>query len=153
MSSLDLLPQLCSRCHKQKAANTGQLMWSKHKFHRKIFVCFACLEKPHVPRLMRKNDETPIEKEAREAIERTGEKAFAEYSMGAFIFDFVLPRRRLIIEIDSESYHSSGKAKRRDTQKDDWAKRNRWRLVRIRAPDIAQQIIHVISTRRADFNS
>jgi very-short-patch-repair endonuclease len=141
----DTQHQVCSRCHEFKLCH---FHWSRRHYHKKVWVCQECLKKPSVPRLARKSEETPIEREAREALERIGVKAYSEFSMGPYIFDFVLPRHRLILEIDSDSYHNSRRQRGNDQQKDEWAKRNHWLLVRIRAPDIAQQVVHAVSSRR-----
>lgn len=145
---IDTLPQVCVRCRKMKVSSLGKFHWSRHLYHRRVWVCDDCAEKTTVPRLVRKSNETPIEKEAREAIETSGEKAYAEYTLGRFIFDFAIPKLRLLIEIDSESYHSSWQSKDRDRQKNEWAKRNHWEIARIRSPDIGSQVLKVISDNK-----
>jgi len=150
-NAADSLPQVCVRCRQMKAANTGKFQWSRHVYHRKIWVCDECGEKRRVPRLTRKSDETPPEREVREALERIEVKALAECPMAGFIFDFAVPKLRLILEVDSRSYHSSWKARRRDSHKDAWAEKNGWKLVRLRHPDLAQQVIHAIAGRRQEL--
>ena len=138
------LPQICSRCRKLKSASLGRFHWSRVKYHRRIFTCFECLGKTEVNRLRRKNQETPIEAEVREALQDSGVKAVAEFSMGPFIFDFVISRLRAIIEVDSASYHRTPRQKRVDEAKTAWARKNNWRLCRVSPPDVRQQTLNLV---------
>lgn len=145
------LPQVCARCHKQKAANTGRFFWSRTRYHTRVWVCFECLDRPKILRLARPGEETPLEKEAREALEQLHVKAFAEYPIGRFIFDFAIPKLRMLIEIDSVTYHRRWHNMLADKRKNEWAQKNLWHLVRIRAPDIAQQVVHAVMKRAQEL--
>jgi very-short-patch-repair endonuclease len=109
------------------------------------------LGRPKVLRLARLGEETPLEKEAREALEKLHVKAFAEYPAGRFIFDFAIPKLRMLIEVDSVTYHRRWRNVRTDEKKNQWAHKNLWHLVRIRAPDIGQQVAHAVKKRAQEF--
>lgn len=143
------LPQVCNRCGQLKPIECGQFHWSRVKYHKRLWTCRECADRPRVKRLCRKHDETPIETEARLAIEETAEEAYAEYGLANFVFDFALPRLRLLIEIDSKTYHSAAWRKKRDANKTAWATQNGWHLARLRSPDLRQQVLHAISVRKA----
>jgi len=145
------MPQVCVRCHQFKSANLGKLVWDRNRWHTRIFVCYACREKPQVVRLARQGEETPIELEARKALEGLKVKASAEFKIGGFIFDFVILHLRMLIEIDSDTYHRSWKRSKRDSHKTAWAQENFWHLVRIKPPDIAQQVVHAVTRRAQSF--
>ena len=125
------LPQVCCRCRQLKMPNLVKEM-TGGRYNQKIIVCLACLEKPEVTRQLRTDKETPIEKDVREALQLCDVKAEAEFPIGPFIFDFAVPRLRLLIEVDSVSYHTTASKKKRDQAKTHLVLEQGWRLVRLK---------------------
>lgn len=54
------------------------------------------------------------------------------HSSGSYFFDFALPRLKLLVEIDSWSYHHTKRHKIRDACKHSFAEANGWTLIRLR---------------------
>lgn len=107
--------------------------------------------------------ETPVEREARKALEAIVEQGYfvaAEYEVdgknagfeGSMFYDFAIPKLRMLIEIDSFSYHHKGYHKKRDKRKNLWAEENQWHLVRVRPSDrMAEEITQAVWKRAHEF--
>lgn len=78
--------------------------------------------------------------------------AYSEYSLGPFIYDFAVPKIRLLIEVDSKTYHRGNRKLARDREKDALARREGWAIVRVRAdhPDMVTLVLRAIN-RRAEL--
>lgn len=130
------LPQVCVKCRKLKVAHLGEFFKSRSRYNRRYWICSQCLEEPKVERLARhQHPSSPIEEEVSKRLAPCGYKVFQEYKLGKFIYDFAVPRLRLLIEVDSYSYHKSKRQLRRDLLKSKSAKAEHWCLVRITPPD------------------
>ena len=130
------LPQVCGTCHKLKPADAISRRKCKGRYNAFYHICDACAEKPApIRRLNRVNQETPIERTVRIALQGCGFKCEAEYPVDGCLFDFAVPSLMLLIEVDSPSYHRYPRQKRRDAIKTKIAKKHEYKLVRVR-PDI-----------------
>jgi len=137
-----MLPQVCKRCRKLKAATLGQWVKRKSRCHDKSWVCDACLSKPEVARLKRPSQpESPPEKRVREALSATGLSWKQEYPLEKFIYDFACPKLRLLVEIDSWTYHHTRQQRSRDQAKDLLAKKLQWELVRLKPQEKMEQVL------------
>jgi very-short-patch-repair endonuclease len=105
---------------------------SSTRYAKKYFICAGCDTNPPIVRLARPNNESPPEREVREALTGCGFSVVAEYPLGHFIYDFAVPRLRLLMEIDSKSYHRFPRQIKRDQLKTAFAKEQHWELVRLR---------------------
>lgn len=147
------LPQLCCRCFnrdiggKLKVAEGGRFFRSS-KFGRKpVWVCLTCLRKP--VRRYRAGQETPPEREVRTALMVFGEHFIPEYKSGWYIFDFACPSIRLLIEVDSYTYHHGKKAAFNDHAKAKAARQAGWKLVRLSVgPKLGKRACSAVRKRR-----
>lgn len=75
---------------------------------------------------------TSIENILREKLESEypEEEIIPEFLMGKFIYDFAIPRLKILFEADGEYWHSSAWAKNRDQIKDKHAQENGWEVFR-----------------------
>jgi very-short-patch-repair endonuclease len=107
---------------------------------RRAWTCDSCLDKPTFIRCGRRR-ETPPEKTAREILLQSGHKFYQEYELKKFKFDFAIPRLRLLIEIDSRSYHRYPRQKANDRAKTKVAEEQKWSLLRVQWPGDLEGII------------
>lgn len=117
--------------------------------HRKahVWVCNPCLAKPQ--RQHRKGLETPLEKKVREAVQVFGEPFVAEYKIGKFLYDFAFPRLKLLLEVDSRTWHSSKHKKHVDRVKGGIANEHGWKLVRVfNGPKVGLRAVKLVRARR-----
>ena len=60
----------------------------------------------------------------------------AEYQMrhrtGSYFFDFAFPKLKLLLEIDSWTYHHTRRQRIRDACKNRFVEENGWRLIRLK---------------------
>lgn len=73
-----------------------------------------------------------------------------EKPLEGFFFDFGIPSLRLLIEVDSR-YHDHERKQRIDRIKDAVAKRNGWKLVRVRGGDIAGKVQAALDIRFSEL--
>jgi len=88
---------------------------------------------------MRRNDVylTGIEKTVKRWLEGRGIKFIPQYPLrGGYIADFVLPNRKIIVEVDGEKWHSSKERTKKDKFRDYMLKRAGWTTIRIKERDI-----------------
>jgi very-short-patch-repair endonuclease len=78
-----------------------------------------------------RHPETPPEREVREALSTCGFKVVAEFQLGKFIYDFAVPKLRLLLEVDSRKFHRLPWQRRKDKLKDAWAKSQHWEVARL----------------------
>lgn len=129
--SVSELPQICTACHKLKAANLGRF-YRGQRYSQWRWICLACDDK-RPERCARHNyPETPPEREVREALSECGLKFKAEFPVGPYIYDFAVPAIRLLIEVDSKTWHSTPRQLKRDARKDAYAKAEQWELKRFK---------------------
>jgi very-short-patch-repair endonuclease len=69
---------------------------------------------------LRYSGETSIEKLVREELERRGEPFEQQVKLQRFHIDFVLPRRKAVVECDGSYWHSYLNVVARDRRKDDY---------------------------------
>jgi very-short-patch-repair endonuclease len=100
-----------------------------YKFNTRHWICNACLETPEIQRQLRKDKESPIERTVRNALLTLKIHAVAEYPLGKWIFDFCIERLRLLIEVDSITYHRLRKSK--DDVKTSFAENLGWKVIRL----------------------
>ena len=114
-----------------------------------VWVCLPCLAKPQ--RQHRKGLESPLEKKVREALHVFGEPFNAEYRVGTakFFYDFAFPRLKLLLEIDSRTWHGSKRKRRVDAAKKANAEAHGWKLVRVfNGPKIGLRAVKLVRARR-----
>lgn len=121
---MNLKPQRCSRCDRLIAAKCGVVV--PGTLCRK-WLCVPCvshlkfLEEESLTKKIDRSQRdkvSPVEKKAARCLRQMGEVFQQEFVLGSFVYDFVLPERSLIIEVNSRSYHSSKKARNKDRVKD-----------------------------------
>ncbi|MDB6175053.1 MAG: hypothetical protein JWL59_4364 [Chthoniobacteraceae bacterium] len=134
----EALPQVCARCKGFAVSEKGRFVKSREAFGKRRWLCTTCLTTPafapdNVTRPKRR--ESPVEKRARMVLLNIYNEHMLifvpEYQMDKATFDFAIPSLKLLIEIDSKSYHSSERQKKRDRWKTAVAKENEWTLFRI----------------------
>jgi very-short-patch-repair endonuclease len=146
------LPQVCARCRKLKAAELGRFVKSSTRYAARYFICANCDANPPVIRLARFNNETPPERQVREALTGCGFQVYAEYKLENFIYDFAIPRLRLLIEIDSRKYHRFPRQKRKDSLKTQIAIKSHWKLVRLTPSDgLRISAVETVRDRRIEL--
>lgn len=146
------LPQVCITCRKLKAARLGKFISPGHRYSQWLWRCDACQDSA-VPRLSRPGKESPAEREARSALVRLRAGAVAEYPLGGYLFDFAVPKLRLLIELDSRYHHSAGR-RRRDRLKSETARDKLWKLVRLSAsPGVGTEVMRVVLARRQELGN
>jgi very-short-patch-repair endonuclease len=114
-----------------------------------VWVCLSCLSKPQ--RQHRKGLESPLEKKVREAIYVFGEPFIAEYKVGAakFLYDFAFPKLKLLLEVDSRTWHRSERKRRVDAVKKANAVTHGWKLVRVfNGPKVGLRAVRLVRARR-----
>ena len=145
----DHLPQVCRICRKLKEVHLGRLIKDSRAWNRKYFICSACSDRPQVPRL-RAERESPPEREARQVLASTGHRAFAEYKIGPYTFDFAILGLRLLVEVDSWSYHRTDRQQARDRRKTAYAASQHWALVRVKpGPHLQMELLKAVADREA----
>jgi hypothetical protein len=130
------LPQLCCRCRnrdiggKLKSPELGRFFRSKKYNRAPVWVCLPCLKNP--VRLQRPGLESPAEKKVSIALQCFGEQFIPEFSFGPFIFDFAFPKLKVLMEVDSWTWHHTRSRKQNDARKRRYAEENGWEVVRLR---------------------
>ena len=128
--------EICARC--RKVSHDAVSVKSKTRYNTFYRLCRACLGSS-VTRRRRIHEESPVERELRKELtnERLGVPVLFEYSISGsrFIFDIAVPRLRLLIELDSPSYHRYPRQLKRDKAKTEEARRLGWDLVRIKTTE------------------
>lgn len=144
------LPELCSRCRKLKQPDLGKFVGTS-QYRRRVFVCFACLDKQAPAKRGRDRQPSPDEKAAAVTLAASGLKFVQEHSLGPFWFDFAIPSLMLLVEIDSHTYHRFPRQLRRDRDKQRYAEAGGWKVVRVRRPDAAGKVTAAADLRAAEL--
>jgi len=80
---------------------------------------------------------TNIEKKVRDYFDRKEINYVFQYSTrSGFVIDFVIPEKKIAIEVDGTHWHSSKEAKKRDRFKDYQLKREGWEVIRVKEEGI-----------------
>ena len=149
------LPQICIKCRQMKTPDLGKFSKSRLKHNKLNFTCDQCLsnQDEKVVRIKR-----PFKESRPEAIVRTllssvkNLECCAEYPIGKFIFDFAIPKIRLLIEVDSKTWHESYLKKRRDKAKNQIATEQHWRLVRLtNGPRLKRRVREIIESHASEL--
>lgn len=148
------LPEVCSRCKKLKMSDLGRFVHARESYRRRYWVCFDCLEEKKIPRLARKCNESPPERILRQALHGYRFRAFSEYKLGQYWYDFAVPKLRTVIELDSYTYHR-GQRRAKDAKKTENAEKRLWKLYRTRVEDgdssFVNKIIIMLDKRAASI--
>jgi very-short-patch-repair endonuclease len=87
-----------------------------------------------------------------ESLTRCGSWYSVEYPVGPYVFDFAIPGLRLLLELDSSSYHRLPRQFKRDRIKVGFAKEKGWTVARFwPGPDLAIQVEREVTRRRAEL--
>lgn len=128
--------ELCAKCN--KVSHDTVRIKSTTRYNVFYHLCRSCAESS-VTRKRRIHDESPVEREIRNELsrERLGVHVVFEYSISGskFIYDIAVPRLRLLIELDSPSYHRYPRQLRRDKIKTEEARRLGWELIRLKTTE------------------
>ena len=82
----------------------------------------------------------------------TGYHFVQEYELKPFIFDFALPKLRLLIEVDSVSYHHTPQQLSRDKRKSAFATKAGWEVARVRVGrSLDSAVIRAVMDREAEL--
>lgn len=144
----------CVRCKQSKPPENGQLRWCKTRYNFRYFVCFECIDrsKESVTRNHRKTKESPVERAVRSALNSINIKSEAEFKVKSFTYDFAFPAIRLLLEIDSKTWHSSYHRKQRDKRKDANAVANGWAIARVNTGrKLVPRVIEVVKKRAIEL--
>jgi very-short-patch-repair endonuclease len=141
----------CVICRKFKPESLGKLVKSRTRHNHKYFVCDHCRLTPPIRRHHRENQETPPEREVREALMGCGFSVEAEFKVGRFIYDFAVPKIRLLIEVDSNRYHRLPRQIKRDRLKDKCAHEQHWKLVRVKTSGAGSAALAALQNRAQEL--
>lgn len=129
------LPQLCRVCRKLKIPELGEFKKVGSRAHDWYWVCHNCQPPQRVtPPVVTKA--SWLERKVIPVLTSSGYNFIREYPLGAFRFDFALPRLWLLIEADSYLWHRRPRQIQRDQKKDTLASDGGWFVARVRDPDI-----------------
>ena len=121
------LPQVCCRCRALKLPELGRFF--RHRTYSQwLWVCKSCDGHQEIKTLTG-HRLSPPELRVKTLLSTFHHPVFSEYTLGPFTFDFSIPRLRLLIEVNSKTYHKSKFNKRRDQNKEAYAKQNSWLLI------------------------
>jgi very-short-patch-repair endonuclease len=125
------LPQFCHRCANHRYGGQGRnpaegLFLNCHGRH--VWRCYECCSE-----LTYGSRHSPIEREIETVLKAAGVRYVAGYRIGQWYFDFAFRRRRILLEIDSWTYHHGWRRQVTDHSKDQAAAQAGWQLCRLRA--------------------
>ena len=81
---------------------------------------------------------TSLEKQVESILKELDIEYVAQYpTHSGFVIDFVIPDKKIAIEVDGFKWHSSEKAMKRDRFKDYQLKREGWEVLRIKESEIS----------------
>ena len=103
--------------------------------HDWYWICHAC-QPPHQIPAPVPVKASWLEKRVIPVLVASGYHWIREFELGAFRFDFALPKLWLLIEADSYTWHRRPWQEKRDKAKDALAENRGWKVVRVRDPDI-----------------
>ena len=76
---------------------------------------------------------TSLEKEVEDILNEIGIEYVSQYpTRSGFVIDFVIPDKKIAIEVDGEKWHSSKEAIKHDNFKDYMLKRKGWKIIRLK---------------------
>ena len=103
-----------------------------------------------MPRLARHEDESFAERLVRHTLQELHVEAVAEFGLGPFIFDFAIPRLRLLLEINSRRWHARPRRQKRDRAKAKAAQASHWELVALPVDARLQvKVVQAVAQRRS----
>lgn len=147
------LPQLCRRCRnrdiggKLKMPELGRFFRSKKYNRAPVWICLNCLKNP--VRIQRPGQESPAERKVSIALQCFGEYFIPEYRLGPFIFDFAFPKLKLVMEVDSWTWHHTRSRKQSDARKLRYAEEHGWELMRLRVgPKLEKRACELVRSCR-----
>jgi very-short-patch-repair endonuclease len=141
---------VCAVCKHIKPSALGRFVRSKTRYNHKYFVCDNCGSTPPIHRHHRQNQESLPERQVRETLQHCGFRVDAEFKLTPFIYDFAVPALRLLIEVDSRSYHRFPRQQKRDRVKTLHAQRKHWKLVRLKVNESVGLEAHLAVKERAE---
>lgn len=147
----DNLPQVCSKCRKLKAANLGSFVKVRSQWSKRLWICDNCHTKPAFTR-GRQRKPSPAERMAITILIRTGFPFQQEFPLGKFWFDFAIPALRLLIEVDSWTYHHTPWQLRRDAAKRKVGETEGWKVVNFNwKQDLDGHITSEVDRRKSEL--
>lgn len=147
-----MLPQLCSRCRTLKDHALGRFVKTR-RWSARVWVCDHCASKERdQPQRGRLTRPSPPERQAAEALAKTGYRYICEYPLKGYFFDLAVPELRLILEIDSWSYHRKRFRQQRDRDKQVCAENYGWKVCRVNAQDdVPGRVTSLVDVRAAEL--
>ena len=124
------LPQFCYRCANHKYGGLGRnpAEGSFVNCHgRHVWRCYECSRA-----LLRGSHHSPAEREIEVVLKAARCPYKAGYRIGPWYFDFAFRRPRILLEVDSWTYHHGWRRTVTDYSKDQAAERAGWHLARVR---------------------
>lgn len=82
------------------------------------------------------NGESSLEEKMRKVLTKAKIKFLQEYKFGRFRADFLLTDLKTVVECDGEFWHMSSKAKSRDARKDEYLKKEGYKVIRMTGTNI-----------------
>jgi very-short-patch-repair endonuclease len=146
------LPQVCCKCRKLKHAELGRFVKTKGRWNCQRWICSNCDGKQVQVGKWRR--QSPPEKQAAEALLKTGYRFIREFAVGFYHFDLAIPAIRLLIEIDSWSYHRKNWQKERDQRKQELAESKGWKVARVECrDDVAGRVRWHVDVRETELGA
>lgn len=150
------LPEVCSRCRKVKMPHLGEFSFARGRYNRRIWTCFECRGKQPAlaPRIGRQqHPPSPVEREVSKTLAELNVGAVQEYQLPGqpFFYDFAVPSLRLLLEVDTHSYHNHRSRQRRDRIKSERAEEANWKLVRIEPPNVGLKAQLAVERRQSEL--
>lgn len=127
--------------------NEGRFFASKKYNHPPIWVCNNCLQ--HPVRQRRPGQESPAEREVSIALQVFGEQFIPEFQLGPFLYDFAFPKLKLLMEVDSWTWHHSRNRRIRDGRKVSFAHEAGWEFRRLKVgPKLGKRACNTVREMR-----
>lgn len=98
---------------------------------------------------------SPLEDRFLEDCRVIGLKVVAQHKVGPIHSDFAIPDKKLVIELDSDLFHSTTQQLRNDVKRDAVYKKHGWNILRVRGPVVyksGEDLVYQIRRGRF-FNS
>jgi very-short-patch-repair endonuclease len=93
----------------------------------------------------REQCESPIETRLYDALKFNGYNVTTQVKVGRYRIDIAIPSHKIAIECDGKAYHTAPGDKARDRKKDEFLRRNGWRVIRFSGRRIYRDMRGIIT--------
>lgn len=109
-----------------------------------IAIAIPHLSAPVYPDDPYKKCESPIERKLYIALLQNGYQVETQTPCGPYRIDMTIPGARIAIEADGKAYHSSPAQKAHDKRKNEYLKKNGWKVLRVSGRQINREMPKVL---------